>query len=103
RRDIGPDEIEFPDPDDAPEEHFLSQDGKNTWGTFWTIKERERWSLLPSGIVNKISRVIFETNKLTTYVIVQLTIGNQKAEYEDANLSSSESEEDEIGLAEDAA
>uniref|UniRef100_A0A2C9KF14 Uncharacterized protein n=1 Tax=Biomphalaria glabrata TaxID=6526 RepID=A0A2C9KF14_BIOGL len=95
RRELFPDEVEFPDPDDTPEEYFLSSDGKNTWGAYWILKEKERWSVIPSGLVNKQSRLIFETKTLTTFIAMQLTHGSQKWESELPGDSSSEEEEEE--------
>ncbi|KAH9504639.1 hypothetical protein Btru_062486 [Bulinus truncatus] len=95
KRDLLPDEIEYPDPDDVPEEHFLSSDGKNPWGVYWINKEKERWSLIPTGIVNKQTRVIFETQRLATFIVVQLAQGTQKWEAEFSDESSSEEEDEE--------
>ncbi|BFZ11817.1 hypothetical protein BsWGS_14856 [Bradybaena similaris] len=92
RDELKPGEIEFPDPDDEADEHFISQDGKNVWGVYWLNKEKERWSLLPSGIANKKTRVIFETNRLSTFIVVQLKIGTQKWELESDEEASSEEE-----------
>ncbi|BFZ02084.1 hypothetical protein BsWGS_05123 [Bradybaena similaris] len=92
RAELKPEEAEFPDPDDEADEHFISQDGKNVWGAYWLNKEKERWSLLPTGIANKRTRVIFETDKLSTFIAVQLNIGTQKWELESDDEASSDEE-----------
>ncbi|XP_012942833.1 uncharacterized protein LOC101855746 [Aplysia californica] len=94
RKNLGPDEQEFPDPDDLAEETFLAEDGKSSKFEWWLARERDRWSLLPSGLANKQTRIVFRAHKFTTYIGVQLTVGSDKWEPELAGDSSDDSSGD---------
>ncbi|GFR72680.1 hypothetical protein ElyMa_000384700 [Elysia marginata] len=85
---------ESPDPDDSPQEYLLSDDNKTFWGQYWQLQEKDRWSLIPTGIVNKTGRVVFRTRAFTTFIVVQLSSGDERSEREEDDASSSEEEED---------
>ncbi|RUS84702.1 hypothetical protein EGW08_007530, partial [Elysia chlorotica] len=85
---------EAPDPDDSVQEHMISDDMKTTWNVNWHNQEKERWSLISGGIANKRSRVVFKTRLFTSFLVVQLNIGDERSEREEDDEASSSEEEE---------
>lgn len=100
-RKAKPPQNENPDPDDSPQEYLISSDMKTTWGQNWQNEEKERWSLIPTGIANKHSRVIFKTRSFTAFIVVQLSSGDERSEKEEEDDPSSSEEEEDTAAAEE--